>query len=115
MNCVSAYPCPPEVINLPRINLLRNYFPNVGFSDHTEGVSISLFSLNFKPLFLEKHFTIDKTLPGRDNKFGILPFELNQLCSGIQSCQSSLIDHGLDFQPCEETSRLEYSGRFNNV
>jgi N,N'-diacetyllegionaminate synthase len=115
MHCVSAYPCNPEVINLPRINGLKKYFENVGFSDHTEGVSVALFSLQFGPSIIEKHFTTDRNLPGRDNKFGILPNELNYLCNGIRNYRPSTRDQGLGYQDCELKSRLEYSGRFNIV
>tara|TARA_S200000501_G_scaffold100590_1_gene94116 strand:- start:3971 stop:4780 length:810 start_codon:yes stop_codon:yes gene_type:complete len=113
MHCVSAYPCTSENINLPRINHLRKYFKNVGFSDHTQGIKTTISSLNMHPIAIEKHFTIDKNLPGRDNKFAILPNEMKYLTEYIIEMNNSMIDHGLEYQPIEVQSREFYRGRFN--
>jgi len=113
MHCVSAYPCEPKDINLPRINHLRRYFSNVGFSDHTEGIKATLYSINLSPVAIEKHFTIDKSLPGRDNKFAIIPEEMLYLTSYINEMNLSMIDHGINYQDIEEQSRQFYRGRFD--
>ena len=113
MHCVSAYPCEAKDINLPRINHLRKYFSNVGFSDHTQGIKTTLSSINLSPVAIEKHFTIDKTLPGRDNKFAIIPEEMLFLTSYIKEMNFAMIDHGIDYQDIENQSRLFYRGRFD--
>lgn len=113
LHCVSSYPCTAKNINLPRINHLRKYFDNVGFSDHTQGVKITISSLNLNPLVIEKHFTIDQNLPGRDNKFAILPEEMKFITEYIDEMNNSMIDHGLDYQEIEESSREFYRGRFD--
>ena len=113
MHCVSAYPCKPNDINLPRINHLKNYFSNVGFSDHTQGIKTTISSINLSPVAIEKHFTIDKTLPGRDNKFAIIPEEMLFLTSYIKEMNLSMTDHGIDYQDIEEQSREFYRGRFD--
>ena len=113
MHCVSAYPCYAEKINLPRISHLREYFKNVGFSDHTQGIKSTISSVNFEPLFIEKHFTIDQNLPGRDNKFAILPKEMKFLTEYIDERNKNLIDLGIDYQKIEEDSRQFYRGRFD--
>ncbi|MGE9289841.1 MAG: N-acetylneuraminate synthase family protein, partial [Puniceicoccales bacterium] len=64
MHCVSSYPCLPENANLPKIEVLQELHPRVGYSDHTQGVLCSILAMQFEPVFLEKHFTTDKTLPG---------------------------------------------------
>ena len=69
MHCVSAYPCKPNQINLPKIYDLKNEFPNVGFSDHTQGVEISKIALSYEISAVEKHFTINHDLPGRDQEY----------------------------------------------
>ena len=114
MHCVSAYPCESKNINLPRINHLRNYFENVGFSDHTQGIITTMNSMYLSPVAIEKHFTIDKSLPGRDNKFAILPEDMQFLTSFIKDKKLSMIDHGIDYQDIENSSRLFYRGRFDN-
>ena len=113
MHCVSAYPCYADKINLPRISHLREYFKNVGFSDHTQGIKSTISSVNFEPLFIEKHFTIDQNLPGRDNKFAILPKEMKFLTEYIDERNKNLIDLGIDYQKIEEDSRQFYRGRFD--
>ena len=61
-HCVSAYPTPPENINLPRINFLKTKFKRVGYSGHLKGVNDAIAALSYKPEFIEKHFTIDNNL-----------------------------------------------------
>ena len=113
MHCVSSYPCTANNINLPRILHLREFFENVGFSDHTQGIKSTISSINLNPVAIEKHFTIDKDLPGRDNKFAILPDEMKFLSDYIQVFNSSMIDHGIDYQEIETSSRNSYRGRFD--
>ena len=113
MHCVSAYPCEPSFINLPRILKLNKYFKKVGFSDHTQGIMAAMASLKYSPVAIEKHFTIDKNLPGRDNKFAILPEELNSLSKYLKLFNDFDTDNGLDYIEQETSSRDSYRGRFN--
>ena len=62
---------------------------------------------------VEKHFTVDNDLPGRDNKFAILPHQLKDLTDYITMREEMFINHGRDFQECESDSRKNYAGRFN--
>tara|TARA_B100000963_G_scaffold362020_1_gene402136 strand:- start:4101 stop:4910 length:810 start_codon:yes stop_codon:yes gene_type:complete len=113
MHCVSAYPCESKNINLPRIIHLRDYFENVGFSDHTQGIFSTLSSMNLNPVAIEKHFTINHDLPGRDNKFAILPMEMKKINEYIDTYENSMTDYGLEFQKIETPSRENYRGRFD--
>lgn len=115
LHCVSAYPCEIGKINLPRINLLREKFQNVGFSDHCSGINAAVISLEFKPCIIEKHFTIDHDLPGRDNKFAILPHEMKQLSNIISDYSLATANHGLAYQSHESSAREFYRGRFNKT
>ena len=112
MHCVSSYPCNVENANLPRIASLSEMFEDVGYSDHVGGIDASIAALEYMPSFIEKHFTIDNDLPGRDNKFAILPNQLLNLTKYIKNKKLLNIDHGINYQPCEESSRNEYQGRF---
>ncbi len=115
MHCVSAYPCEAKNINLPRIEHLRQHFDYVGFSDHTQGIKTTISSTNLSPVAIEKHFTINKDLPGRDNKFAILPEEMLFLTKYLEERKLSMIDHGLNYQDIETSSRLFYRGRFDKT
>jgi N,N'-diacetyllegionaminate synthase len=114
MHCISSYPCPPEFANLSKINNLKSLSSKVGYSDHVEGVEVAKASLFFSVDFIEKHFTLDKDLPGRDNKFSILPDELNELVSFIETLDKATKWHGLDYLQIEKDSRNSYAGRFDN-
>ena len=71
MLTTSQYPTPPENVNLLKLRTLSKTFPNVilGYSDHTEGVLASSLAVAFGAKVFEKHFTIDKNLPGPDQWF----------------------------------------------
>ncbi len=114
MHCVSSYPCQPENANLPRIKLLYKMFNNVGYSDHVFGIEASMASLEYGTTSIEKHFTINNDLPGRDNKFAILPKELEYLTRYIKNKRLFNKNHGINYQECEKGTRNEYSGRFSN-
>lgn len=113
MHCVSSYPCDPKNANLPRINLLNKMFDTIGYSDHVLGIDASIASLEYNTSYIEKHFTINQELPGRDNKFAILPNQLKALTQYIKNKKLMNINHGINFQQCEAGTRNEYSGRFS--
>ena len=79
MHCVSSYPCDDNIVNLPRLDKLKRITKNIGISDHTADIFSCSLSLMSGVNLIEKHFTIDNKLPGRDNKFAILPEALKQL------------------------------------
>ncbi|MBC8421950.1 MAG: N-acetylneuraminate synthase family protein [Pelagibacteraceae bacterium] len=120
LHCVSAYPLEYKNVNLPRINSLRNlsgFYPNakVGYSDHTPGVEGSKVALEYDIDYIEKHFTVDQDLPGRDNKFAILPHELKELSEYIKIREEMNISHGDGYLECEEESRAIMTGRFSGT
>tara|TARA_B100000575_G_scaffold46581_1_gene33732 strand:- start:19011 stop:19811 length:801 start_codon:yes stop_codon:yes gene_type:complete len=113
MHCVSVYPGEYYEANIPKMNKLKTICDNVGLSDHIEGVESSKIAIGEGAVIIEKHFTIDKELPGRDNKFSILPHHLKDLTNYIKNRELMLKDHGLGFNPKESDSRINYTGRFN--
>jgi len=113
MHCVSSYPCEFGNSNLPRIDKLKELTNNVGYSDHTVGVLSSIASIEHGVTLIEKHFTIDNNLPGRDNKFAILPNELMYLKNYIMLRNEMNVDLGYDYQDCEVDARENYSGRWD--
>ena len=113
LHCVSSYPCNFDIVNLPRIHDLKSISNSVGFSDHTEGIEASIISLGYGVDYIEKHFTIDNDLPGRDNKFAVLPGEMERLSEYISIANEVMEHKGPDFQECELDSRNNYTGRFN--
>lgn len=92
MHCVSAYPCPYEIMNLDYINeLMRDYQVPVGLSCHTPTIYNSLGAVSLGSSLIEKHFTFDKTLPGPDHKSSIDEKELRILVDG---CHANFLARG---------------------
>lgn len=113
LHCISSYPCEEKFTNFPKISYLKKISKDVGFSDHTIGIDISILSLEHDPAYIEKHFTTDRSLPGRDNKFAILPDQLFKLSEMIKKKQLVNKFKGLDFQKCEKQTRKEYFKRWD--
>ena len=112
MHCVSSYPVSDDRANLNRINWLSTMHSSIGYSDHTQSTIIPALAILNGALVIEKHFTIDKELPGRDNKFALDPKEFNQMCQNIQTASSSIIDKGNGYQSIEEDTVMNYRGRW---
>tara|TARA_Y100000741_G_scaffold298510_1_gene239558 strand:+ start:132 stop:938 length:807 start_codon:yes stop_codon:yes gene_type:complete len=113
MHCVSAYPCNSKNINLERINDLKTISKDVGYSGHSPEIYDAIASMNYELSFIEKHFTIDKSLPGRDNEFALLPSELKTICDYRDRFFDMNIYHGKDSQDIESDVIDNYRGRWS--
>ena len=114
MHCVSSYPCSPDNVNMPKLQKLKEHFKHVGYSGHFAGIDDALMALSQGAEVIEKHFTTNKDLPGRDNKFALSPNELKRLCDFRDNLLKMQKDRGLDFQKCEEDVVLNYRGRWTS-
>ena len=112
LHCVSSYPCPFNKCSLDRIKELKKYHNSIGYSGHCPGIFDALASLEYNIDVVEKHFTIDNDLPGRDNKFAILPNELKFLCDYNKNRNDLKKLVSLDYQESEIDNRTNYSGRW---
>jgi N,N'-diacetyllegionaminate synthase len=113
LHCVSAYPCPPEKVNLPRINELKKINKSVGYSGHFFGIDDAVASVSYGVDFIEKHFTIDRKLPGRDNQFAILPEQMKTLTDYCKNSTEMNLNIGLELQDCEQDIVDNYRGRWS--
>ncbi|MBI21870.1 MAG: N-acetylneuraminate synthase [Chloroflexi bacterium] len=106
LHCVAAYPAPDNETNLSLINELQNrYGKTTGFSDHSLGIDVSLAAIALGAQIIEKHFTIDRSLPGGDNDISILPNELKQMIDSanriilaIGSCERTPTDSEMEIE-----------------
>ncbi len=112
-HCVSAYPCPAENVNLPRINELKKLTSSVGYSGHYFGIDDALASLHYGVEYIEKHFTLDRSLPGRDNQFSVLPDQLTFLCRYKDNLCKMNESRGVGHQSCEQDIIEHYRGRWS--
>ncbi|MCI9281827.1 MAG: N-acetylneuraminate synthase [Lachnospiraceae bacterium] len=93
LHCTSEYPAPYEEVNLQAMQTLKNEFGcEVGYSDHTPGIEISLAAVALGATVIEKHFTLDKNMSGPDHKASIDISELRQLVKSIRNIESALGD-----------------------
>jgi len=113
MHCVSAYPCNIDRINLPRLNKLKKFSFELGYSGHYPGIDDAVAAICNGAKYVEKHFTINNKLPGRDNKFAILPKDLKMLSDFRYNYEKMLIGRGLNLQKCEMDIYRNYRGRWS--
>ncbi|MDR1658499.1 MAG: N-acetylneuraminate synthase [Deltaproteobacteria bacterium] len=94
LHCTTSYPTTFEEANILAITTLQKEFPQlaIGFSDHTQGIEASLAAVALGAKVIEKHFTLDKSLPGPDHRASLEPPELISLVSGIRRVEQALGD-----------------------
>lgn len=100
LHCTTEYPAPLNEINMNVLTTLKEKFNcEVGYSDHTEGLTASLIAVAMGATVIEKHFTLDKSLPGPDHKASINPSELKELVRQIREIEQ--IKGSFDKKPTE--------------
>lgn len=103
LHCVSNYPCSYRSINLNIIPKLKKLFNlPIGFSDHSEGNIAAILSVSLGGIMIEKHFTLDKNLPGPDHKASSTPREFSTLVKTIRAAETML---GNDQKRCRLEER----------
>lgn len=92
LHCNTEYPTPYEDVNLNVITYLKEQLEgyNIGFSDHSPGFYAGIAAVPYGISFIEKHFTLDKNMPGPDHKASVTPDELKILCDGIRKVEKCL-------------------------
>ncbi len=106
LHCTSEYPAPYTDINLRAMNTLKDVFGlPVGYSDHSEGGVISQAAVARGACLIEKHFTLDRTLPGPDHNASLEPGELKRMVAGIRQIEMSLGDGVKRLMPSELNNR----------
>jgi N-acetylneuraminate synthase len=107
LHCTSQYPTPFHEVNLRGMDTLAASFGlPVGYSDHTEGVLIPVAAVARGATVIEKHFTLDRSLPGPDHQASLEPGELAQMVREIRSLEIALGDGSKCPQPSEWDTRL---------
>jgi len=103
LHCVSNYPADASDVNLRAMRTLADAFHvPVGYSDHTEGTAVALASAALGACVIEKHFTLDRNLPGPDHKASLEPIDLAEMIRGIRLVEAAL-GHGR--KECAESER----------
>ena len=91
LHCTTEYPTPMDEVNLRAMNSIRNTLGvAVGYSDHTVGIEVSIAAVALGASVIEKHFTLDRTLPGPDHKASLEPNELIAMVKAIRNVEVAL-------------------------
>lgn len=102
-HCVSQYPARPADMNLRTMQTLERAFGiPVGISDHTEGIAVSIAAAVLGAKMIEKHFTLDRSVPGPDNFFSMEPGPMKQIIDGIREIEQALGVPVKDIRKSEE-------------
>jgi N,N'-diacetyllegionaminate synthase len=95
LHCNTEYPTPMSDVNLKAMNTLRVAFPGlkgVGYSDHTLGIEVPIAAVAMGATVIEKHFTLERNLPGPDHKASLEPDELAAMVRAIRNIEAALGD-----------------------
>ena len=93
LHCTTEYPAPIDEVNLRAIETLRSAFGlDVGYSDHTTGVDIAIAAAALGATVIEKHVTLDRSLPGPDHRASLEAGELAEMVAAIRRVEGALGD-----------------------
>lgn len=102
LHCVTEYPAPYSEVNLRAIQTLKAAFGlPVGYSDHTLGIEIPVAAVALGAEVIEKHLTLDRSLPGPDHRASLEPSEFKQMVTAIRHTEAALGNGIKAPAPCE--------------
>src|SRR5437016_5290984 len=111
LQCASLYPAPPARMNLRAMTTLRHAFAvPTGLSDHSLGIHVAVAAVALGACVIEKHFTLNRSLPGPDHPFAVEPGELKEMVRQIREVESALGD-GLKLGPAPEEQEMHEKAR----
>ena len=111
LQCTSLYPAPVHLSNLAAIRSMNQAFGMpVGYSDHTEGDHVTLAAISLGACIIEKHFTLDRELPGPDHSFAMEPGEWKAMVEKIRDIESAIGDGVKNGPRLEEAEMAEKAG-----
>ncbi|MGE5418056.1 MAG: N-acetylneuraminate synthase [Acidobacteriota bacterium] len=91
LHCTTEYPAPFDEVNLLAMDTLKSHFDlRVGFSDHTPGIAVPIAAAARGAKVIEKHFTLDRHLPGPDHQASLEPQELKQMVEAIRQVEQAI-------------------------
>lgn len=107
LHCTTEYPAPLKEVNLRAMHTLAQAFQTtVGYSDHTLGTEIPLAAVAMGACVIEKHFTMDRSLPGPDHAASLEPAELKHMVQGIRDIELALGNGVKTVTPSESPNRI---------
>lgn len=96
LHCNTEYPTPMEDVNLKAMTTIESHFnTSVGYSDHTMGIEVPIAAVALGARVIEKHFTLDRELPGPDHKASLEPDELIEMVRTIRNIEQAISGSGI--------------------
>ncbi len=106
LHCTTEYPTPMAEVNLRAMQTLHRAFGvAVGYSDHTTGIEVTIAAVALGATVIEKHFTLDRNLPGPDHKASLEPSELKAMVTAIRNIEVALGDGIKRLTPSEAKNK----------
>jgi N,N'-diacetyllegionaminate synthase len=107
LHCTTEYPTPMPEVNLRAMQAIHAAFGvSVGYSDHTPGIEVPIAAVALGASVIEKHFTLDRDLPGPDHRASLEPAELEAMVRGIRNIEIALGDGVKRVTPSEAKNKL---------
>jgi N,N'-diacetyllegionaminate synthase len=106
LHCTTEYPTPMAEVNLRAMQTIQTTFGvAVGYSDHTQGIEVAIAAVALGATVIEKHFTLNRTLPGPDHKASLEPNELKAMVTAIRNLEMALGDGIKRLTPSEARNK----------
>jgi N,N'-diacetyllegionaminate synthase len=110
LHCNTEYPTPLQDVNLLAMNTIKNELGlQVGYSDHTLGIEVSIAAVALGACIIEKHFTLDKNMNGPDHKASLDPLELKEMVRLIRNIEFAISGSGIKEPSLSEIKNIEIS------
>jgi len=107
LKCTSAYPAPPEGMNLRTIpDMARRFDVPVGLSDHTLGIAVPVAAVALGACIIEKHLTLSRSVSGPDSAFSLEPHEFKEMVQAIRVAEKALGQVNYEVTEKEKASRV---------
>ncbi len=107
LKCTSAYPAPPEEVNLRRIPHMAEAFGlPAGLSDHTLGIEVPVAAVALGACIIEKHFTLSRDTPGPDSAFSLEPHEFRAMVDAVRVTEKALGRVSYELTEKEQASKV---------
>ncbi|NNJ32231.1 N-acetylneuraminate synthase [Lacrimispora defluvii] len=112
LHCSSIYPTPMEDVNLNAMITLREMFhKKTGYSDHTAGIEVAVAAAALGACVIEKHLTLDKTMPGPDHRMSLEPDEFKHMADSVRNIEKAM-GNGIKAPAGDELKNRDHVRKF---
>lgn len=108
LHCNTEYPTPMNDVNLKAmLSIQKEFGTQVGYSDHTLGIEVSVAAVTLGAVVIEKHFTLDKTMEGPDHAASLEPHQLKEMVKAIRNVEKAMSGDGIKKPSDSEIKNIE--------